>query len=95
VVLNLHGKKIFYAMWKTLTYLFKRNGDSKNLVLKDKLRNIQIQKNETIVQYPSRFTQVRDQVGEVGDAMPSYEVVSLEVLGVSKSSHNYQNLVNG
>ena len=40
VVLILHGKKIAYAMWKTLIDLFERNNDAMKLALKDKLRNI-------------------------------------------------------
>ena len=43
-------------MWKGVRELFENNSDQKNLVLKDKLRNIKMQKNDTILQYLSKFT---------------------------------------
>ena len=56
VVSNLHGKKTLFAMWKTLTYLFRSSSDTRKLALRDKLKKIRMQKNETIPQYLSRFT---------------------------------------
>lgn len=53
VVLSLHGKKTSYAMWKTLIELFKSSSYARKLQLKYKLKDIQMQKNETIVQYLS------------------------------------------
>lgn len=76
VVSTLHGKENVYAMWKTLIDLFKSSSDAKKLALKDKLKNIRMQENETIVQYLSRFTRVGDELGGVGETMPPYELVS-------------------
>ena len=56
IVTNLHGKETPYAMWQALTDLFHNNSDHRKLVLKGKLRNIKIQKNDNIQQYPNRFT---------------------------------------
>lgn len=94
VVLNFHGKETAFAMCKTLTNLFQSRSDARNLALRDKLRNIRMGKNETVVQYLSRFTQVRDKLRGVGENVPSYELVSLAFLGLPKSWHNYQDLVN-
>ena len=58
VVSSFHGKKTTYAMWKPLIELFKRNSDAIDLALKDKLKNIRMQKNETIGQFLSRFIQL-------------------------------------
>jgi len=44
VVSNLHGKETPFAMWKALTELFENNIDHRKLALKDKLRNIKMQK---------------------------------------------------
>ena len=70
VVSNLHGKETTYAMWKTITELFESINDARKLALKDKLKNIRMQKNENIVQYLSRFTHVRDELQGVGESVP-------------------------
>ena len=72
-------------MWKTLTELFKNNNDVRKLALREKLTNIYMEKGETIPHYLSRFTQVRDELGGVGENVPSFELVSLSLLGLPKS----------
>lgn len=89
VLLSLHGKNIAFAMWKTLIEIFDSSSDAKKLALKDNLRNIRMKKNETIVKYLSRFTQVKYELGGVGENMPPYNIVSLLVRGLSKSWCNY------
>lgn len=59
VVSNFHGKETNFAMWKVIKDIFQSNNDSKKLTLRDKLRNIQMGKNEIVVQYLSRFTHIR------------------------------------
>ena len=95
IVTNLHGKENNYAMCQTLTNLFHNSTNHKKLELKDKLSNIKIYKNETIPQYLSRFTQVRYELVIVGVIVSKNDVVSLSLLGVLKSWHNYQDLANG
>ena len=62
IITNLHGKQTPYTMWQALIDLFQNGSDHRKLVLKDKLRNIKLQKNDTIPQYLIRFTQVRDEL---------------------------------
>lgn len=75
-------------MWKNLTYIFQCSGDARKLALRDKLRNIGMGKNKIIVQYPSRFTQVRDEIGGVRENVPSYEILIVALLSLPKSWHN-------
>ena len=49
-------------MWKSLIELFKNSSDHRNMVLKDKIRSIKMQKNDIIPQYLSNFTQCRDEL---------------------------------
>ena len=48
IVSSLHGKATPYLMWKALTDLFQSKSDQRNLVLKDKLRNIKMEKGDSI-----------------------------------------------
>lgn len=52
-------------------------------------------KNDTIPQYLSIFAQVQDELGGVGVNVVEDDLVSLTLLGIQKSWHNYQDSVNG
>ena len=95
IVSNLHGKETHFAMWTTLTEIFENNSDDRKLALKDKLRNIKMQKNGTILWYLTIFTQVRDELGGVGVKIAEDDLVNLALLGLPKSLHNYHDSVNG
>lgn len=65
IVSNLHGKETPFSIWKTLIELFKNRSDARKLALKDKLRNIKTHKNGYVIQYLSKFTEVRYELGGV------------------------------
>lgn len=92
---NIHGKDTPYEMWKTLVDLFQNNSDHKKLALNDKLQNINMQRNATIPQYLSRFSQCHNERFQVGVIVEQDNLVSLALLGLLNSQHNYQYLVNG
>ena len=95
IVSSLHGKVTPYAMWKTLTDLFQNNSDHRNLVLKDKLRKIKMEKGDTIPKYLTKFVQCQDELGSVGIIVVVYDLVSLVLLALPKSWHSYQDSING
>ena len=66
IVSSLHGKASPFLMWKALTDLFQSKSDQRKLVLKDKLRKIKMEKNDTILVYLTKFFHCRDEVGSVG-----------------------------
>jgi hypothetical protein len=95
IVSNLHGKATPYAMWNTLTDLFQNRSDHRKLVLKDKLRKIKMEKGESIPKYLTKFVQCRDELGSVGITVVDDDLVRLDLLGLAKSWHSYQDSVNG
>ena len=48
IVSSLHGKATPYLMWKALTDLFQIKSDQRKLEVKDKLRNIKMEKGDSI-----------------------------------------------
>ena len=52
-------------------------------------------KDEPIVTYLSKFSQVRDELGGVGETIPLVDLVILSLLRLYKSWHNFQDVVNG
>jgi hypothetical protein len=95
IVSSLHGKTTPHAMWKVLTELFQNSSDHRKLVLKDKLMKIKMEKGDTIPKYLTKFFQCRDELGSVGITVVADDLVSLALLGLSKSWHSYQDSVNG
>ena len=64
-------------------------------MLKDKLRNIKMEKGDSITKYLTKFTQCRDELGSVGVTVDDEDLVDLTLLGLPKSWHSYQDSVNG
>ena len=95
IVSSLHGKASPHLMWKVLTDLFQSKSDQRKLALKEKLRNIKMEKNDTIPVYLTKFVHCRDELGSVGVSVDEEELVSLALLGLPKSWHSYEDSVNG
>ena len=95
IVSNLYGKDSPFLNWKSLTDLFQSKSDQRKLALKDKLRNIKMEKGDNMPKYLTKFTQCRDELGSVGVTIDDEDLVSLALLGLPKSWHSYQDSVNG
>jgi hypothetical protein len=54
------------------------------MVLQEKLRGTKMGKTDTITSYLLRFTQIRDELGAVGDIVDPYELVQTTLNGFSK-----------
>ena len=91
---SLHGKATPFSKWKVLTYLFQSNNDHRKLALKDKLRKINMENNDTIPVYLTKFFQCRDELGSVGVSVDNDDLVILALLGLPNSWHSYQDSVN-
>ena len=63
IVSSLHGKASPFLMWKALIDLFQSKSDQRKLALKDKLRKIKMEKNDTIPVYLTKFFHCRDELG--------------------------------
>ena len=95
IVSSLHGKSTPFLMWKTLTNLFQSRSDQRKLVLKDKLRKIKMEKGDNIPKYLTKFVHCRDELGSVRITVDDEDLVSLALLGISKSWHSYEDFING
>ena len=95
IVSSFQGKYSPFLMWKALTNLFQSKSDQRKLVLKDKLKKIKMEKGESIPKYLTKFFQCRDELGSVGVTIDEEDLVSLALLGLTKSWHSYEDSVNG
>ena len=91
----IHGKSTPFLMWKALTDLFQSRSDQRKLALKDKLRQIKMEKGDSIPKYLTKFFHCKDELGNVGVTIDEEYLVSLALLGLPKSWHSYEDSVNG
>ena len=82
-------------MWKTLKDIYQNSNDQRKLALKDKLRKIKCERGDTISTYLNKLATCKDELGGVGIMTADDDMVSLALLSLPKSWHNYQDLVNG
>lgn len=95
IVSSLQGISTPFAMWKALIDIFQSSSDHWNLVLKDKLRKIKMEKGDNIPKYLTNFVLCRDELGSVRITVVDDELLSLALLGLLKSYHSYKDSVNG
>ncbi len=69
-------------MFQAILWLFQGTINAKKLALKEKLRSIQMSKDEPIVPYLTRFTHVWDELGGVGVVVFDHDLVSFALLGL-------------
>ena len=95
IVSSLLGKVSQFLMWKALSDLFQSKSDQRKLALKDKLRNIKMEKGDSMPKYLTKFIQCRDELGSVGVTIDDEDLVSLALLVLPKSWHSYQDSISG
>jgi hypothetical protein len=78
------GKTNAYEMWESLTKLYQSTNENRKMVLREKLKSIKMTKAENVVTYLTMLTQVRDELGAVGEAIADNELVTTTLNGVSK-----------
>jgi hypothetical protein len=54
------------------------------MVLRDRLRNTKMSKTDSVTSYLTRITQVRDQLGAVGETVTDVELVRVALNGFTK-----------
>jgi hypothetical protein len=81
---HLTGKTHAYEMWESLTKLYQSTNENRKMVLREKLKSIKMTKAENVVTYLTRLTQVRNELGAVGEAIADSDLVRTGLNGVSK-----------
>jgi hypothetical protein len=81
---HLTGKTHAYEMWESLTKLYQSTNENQKMVLREELKSIKMTKAENVVTYLTRLTQVRDELGVVGEAIVDSDLVRTALNGVSK-----------
>jgi hypothetical protein len=62
-------------MWESLTKLYQSSNENRKMVLREKLKGIKMTKTENVTTYLTKITQVRDELGVVGEVIADNELV--------------------
>jgi hypothetical protein len=81
---HLTGKTHAYDTWESLTKLYQSTNENRKMVLREKLKSIKMTKAENVVTYLTRLTQVRDEIGAMGEAIVDSDLVRTTLNGFSK-----------
>jgi hypothetical protein len=67
IIPHLTGNTCAYEMWASLCKLYESSNENRNMVLRDRLRGICMLKDESVTSFLGLYTQIRDELGFVGD----------------------------
>jgi hypothetical protein len=84
IIPHVSSKTYVHEMWTALKNLFQNSNENRKMVLGEKLKSIKMTKSESVTGYLSRITQVRDELGAVGEVISSTELVRTALNGVAK-----------
>jgi hypothetical protein len=84
IIPHLSGKKTTKDMWEALVKLYQSDNQSRKMLLREKLRSTKMAKGESVVTYLTKFTQIRDELAVVGEAVDETELVRTALNGFTK-----------
>jgi hypothetical protein len=84
IIPHLSSKKTTKDMWEALVKLYQFDNQSKKMLLKEKLRSTKMANKESVVTYLTKFTQIRDELAVVGEAVYETQRVRTALNGFTK-----------
>jgi hypothetical protein len=69
IIPHLTRKTYAYEMWKSLCKLYESSNENRKLVLHDQLRSIRMLEDESVTSFLGRYTQIRDEIGVIGEVV--------------------------
>jgi hypothetical protein len=82
---HLSEKKMTKEMFDALVGLFQSTNMNRKMVLRNKLRSVQMSRSDNVTNYFMRITQVCDQLAAIGEKTEDTELVNVALNGLPKS----------
>jgi hypothetical protein len=67
IILHVTEKTHAYEMWASLTKLYQSSNQNRKMVLREKLHILKMSRSDTVTSYLTKITQIRDELGVVGE----------------------------
>jgi hypothetical protein len=84
VIPHVTRKTNAYEMRESLTKLYQSSNENRKMVLREKLKRIEMTKTGNVSTYITKITQMRDELGVVGEVVVGNEIVRTALNGVTK-----------
>ena len=75
VIPHIQEKARAFEMWEALIALYQSSNANRKMVLREKLRNIQMGKGESVTSFLTQLKQVRDDLAAIGDIVTEADMV--------------------
>jgi hypothetical protein len=82
---NVSELKTPKEMFDSLTILYESKNTNRKLTLRHQLRNVMMNKSETVSNYFMRISQIKDQLAAIGDSVDDAELVTTTLNGFPSS----------
>ena len=84
IIPHVTGRKNAFEMWESLSKLYQSSNQNRKMVLREKLHSIKMSRTDTVTAYLTKLTQIRDELGAVGEKVEDSELVRTALKGFSK-----------
>jgi hypothetical protein len=84
IIPHLSRKKTAKEIWESLTKQYQSDNQSRKMMLREKLRSTKMARGDTVATYLTKFTQIRDELVAVGEAVNETELVRIALNGFTK-----------
>ena len=78
-----------FEIWKDLCTLYQSKNQNENMVLRKILRNTKVIDVDTVTTYLTKISQVRDELGDVGEKVEDEELVRYALNGFTAKRHTF------
>jgi hypothetical protein len=82
---HLNEKKMTKEMFDALVSLFQSKNMNRKMILRNKLRSVQMSRSDNVTSYLMRITQVCDELAAIGEKTEDAELVNVALNGLPKS----------
>jgi hypothetical protein len=86
---NVSALKTPKEMFDSLTRLYERKNTSRKLTLRNQLKNMMMNKSDTISTYFMRISQIKDKLATIGDSVDDAELVTTTLNGFPSSWYTF------
>jgi hypothetical protein len=69
IIPHLTGKAYAFEMWVSICKIYESSNQNQKMVVYDLLRGICMLKSESVTSFLGRYTQIRDELGAVGEVL--------------------------
>jgi hypothetical protein len=84
IIPHFIGKVYAFEMWEYLCKLYESSNENQKMALHDRLKGIRMLQDESITSFLIQYTQIRDDLGAIGEVVDPYSMVRTSLKNFTK-----------